>query len=832
MGTTVLLPGGFKPPHGGHIQLAKNYAKNPKVDKVMVLVGPKEREGINREQSLMALQLLLKDPKIVVVPTDQESPIGAAFDFLLNPDASGTYALAASSKGSDAERLDAFAKSIEGYKTKPDKNGRTVPKSVNIDTDLKVDIQPMKYKGRSDAYNNTEISATVARQDLRNGDRENFATNYPGVDKKITDQLFDMFSKTVKQPEETKPKKKKLAESALFGRLLEQRALNRLIMMELLKEGGNAIPTSIPVDKADIKEIVKNSIQSLPKELRDKVQINIGSSGYKAQSGDIDIFVDEDSVVEYFGAKDAKEAKKSMEKYFIDKGLESKVSGRNVHIGLPYKDAKAQVDFMIIKDASVVAPWHQHGPRKSYEDPEFKGSEIFMLISSIAKSLGLKFDPFGAKLIRRDNEEVIARDRDEVAKILLNPSATENDLNSVKSILKALENDPKKDEKLAQAREDEKKGLLNMTFKNLKENRLNEAEGARIQHPEDLIYWEGSKGAKQALAALQNIDPKNVSVKWDGSPAVVFGYDENGNFIFTDKNAFVSKGYDGKSKSPEELQKMIVDRGARSGKDYSEFGSAMANVFDKAKNSVPKKPGFYTGDMLYLKKPEVKNGNYVFKPNVVTYEVPVNSELGKKIGASDAGVVVHSFSTPDGNTEEVSKVEFSPKSGLLVVPPVVATEAPKIDKSVASKASSAVSAASSIDKLLDSSVLSAQKMTDFPDIMYNYTNNRVEDLSKLNATDFVSFVESNPKISGVKKQKIAEYVNKNKKDFDNAFNAVKAIAELKNSIIAQLDSKGGEVKASIGNQPGGEGYVINAGGNKIKLVNRGGFTAANRAVQR
>jgi hypothetical protein len=126
----------------------------------------------------------------------------------------------------------------------------------------------------------------------------------------------------------------------------------------------------------------------------------------------------------------------------------------------------------------------------------------------------------------------------------------------------------------------------------------------------------------------------------------------------------------------------------------------------------------------------------------------------------------------------------------------------------------------------------AQKMTDFPDIMYNYTNNRVEDLSKLNASDFVSFVESNPKISGVKKQKIAEYVNKNKKDFDNAFNAVKAIAELKNSIISQLDSKGGEVKASIGNQPGGEGYVINAGGNKIKLVNRGGFTAANRSVQR
>ena len=828
MGITVLLPGGFKPPHGGHIQLAKNYAKNPKVEKVLMLVGPKDRDGITREQSITALQLLLKDPKVVVIPTTQESPMGAAFDVLLHPDASGTYALGASSKGSDAERLDMFAKSIEGYKTKPDRDGRTVPKSVNIDTGLTVDIQPMKYKGRKDAYDGTEISATVARQDLRDGDKNKFATNYPGVDRETTDKLFDMFSKTIKEPEEKKSKKKKLKESAAFGRLLEQRAIGRMVMMQLLKEGGNAIPTSIPVDKADVKEVVKSAIKALPKELRDQIQINIGSSGYKAQSGDIDIFVDEEAVIDYFGAKEAKDAKKSMQKYFQDHGLESVVSGRNVHIGVPYKDASAQVDFMVIRDASTVAPWHQHGPRKSYEDPEFKGSDIFVVISSIAKSLGLKFDPFGAKLVNRETGELVARDRDSVAKILLNPKATGDDLNSVKSILKALENDPKRDEKLAQAKGDEEKGLVKMTFK---ESLLKE-DGPRIQHPEDLIYWDGSKGGKEAVKALTSIDPKTVSVKWDGSPAVVFGYDDNGNFVFTDKNAFAAKGYDGKSKSPEELQKMIVDRGARSGKDYSEFGSAMASVFDKAKNSVPKRPGFYNGDMLYFKKPDAKKGSYVFKPNVVTYEVPANSELGKKIGASEAGVVVHSFTTPDGKTEDVTKTKFNPDSGLLVVPPVIASEAPKADKSLASKAASAVSAASSVDKLLDASTLSAQKMTDLADIMYNYTNNRVEDLNKMGAKDFLAFVESHPKISGTKKAKVAEYVSANFADFDKVFNAVKAIAELKNSIISQLDSKGGEVKASIGNQPGGEGYVISAGGDKIKLVNRGGFTAANRAIQR
>jgi hypothetical protein len=115
---------------------------------------------------------------------------------------------------------------------------------------------------------------------------------------------------------------------------------------------------------------------------------------------------------------------------------------------------------MVINDAALVAPYHQHGPRGSYNDPEFKGQSIFILMNSIGKALGLKFDAFGAKLLRRDDNTVVARDRDSVAKILLNPRATGDDLNSVKSILRALENDPMQDEKLAQAREDEVKGLI------------------------------------------------------------------------------------------------------------------------------------------------------------------------------------------------------------------------------------------------------------------------------------------------------------------------------------------------------------------------------------
>jgi hypothetical protein len=43
-------------------------------------------------------------------------------------------------------------------------------------------------------------------------------------------------------------------------------------------------------------------------------------------------------------------------------------------------------------------------------------------------------------------------------------------------------------------------------------------EGARIQHAEDVIFWEGSRGAMRALKALDNLQNnfKNVTIKWDG----------------------------------------------------------------------------------------------------------------------------------------------------------------------------------------------------------------------------------------------------------------------------------------------------------------------------
>lgn len=228
----------------------------------------------------------------------------------------------------------------------------------------------------------------------------------------------------------------------------------------ILKEGGNAFPDVVDIKKEYAKDLINSVKRLLPGY---DLQFDIGSVGYKIQSGDMDVFMDQDEVMNKFKAKDEKTAKQSLAQFVQAKGFQSAIKGRNVHVRMPLPDGTfAQVDLMVIPDSADVAPWHQHGPRGSYEDPGFKGAHNFILMNSIGKALGLKFDAFGGKLMRRDNNEVVAKSRDEVAKILLNPSANGNDLNSVKTIMKALENDPQRDSKLAQAREDATKGLITL----------------------------------------------------------------------------------------------------------------------------------------------------------------------------------------------------------------------------------------------------------------------------------------------------------------------------------------------------------------------------------
>jgi len=199
-GTVVLFPGGFKPPHGGHFELAKRYATEPTVSQVIVLIGPEPRDGITREQSIAVWRELIKnEPKILVQQTEVNSPLAAAYKYMETAKP-GTYALAASSKDKDYARVKEFVKGhTEGKYARPEIFVRELP----------LDSSPITYKNRSEkaakyvpgkSENGKGISASVLRADLKNNDKESFATNYPNVaDKAVTDKIFDLLKKNAKE---------------------------------------------------------------------------------------------------------------------------------------------------------------------------------------------------------------------------------------------------------------------------------------------------------------------------------------------------------------------------------------------------------------------------------------------------------------------------------------------------------------------------------------------------------------------------------------------------------------------------------------------------------
>ena len=356
-------------------------------------------------------------------------------------------------------------------------------------------------------------------------------------------------------------------------------------------------------------------------------------------------------------------------------------------------------------------------------------------------------------------------------------------------------------------------------------------EGARIQHLEDLIIWDGSVGGQKAIAKLHQVEtsPKSISIKWDGSPAVIFGRNENGEFVLTDKSGFGAKGYNGRVTSGDDLEQMFLNRAKGEIEDSRrEFASKMKNIWNTVESVIPKDfRGYLHGDLLWFSTPQSKDGRLIFKPNVTTYSVDAKSDIGQKIINYDVGIVVHVVMDLEGNKSNVDMGKLQ-AGKTWIMPPVYVTKSPGVDLPEVDRLESYLkSNANAIDKLL--AVPAELKMADFGNILYTYINNSVKagNLDKL-GKNFSEWVDSS-KLSGPKKERVVQWVQQNSDGFEAIFQFINGVMTTKNKIIKTLDSQPADIEASTNGQKGGEGYVIDK---DVKLVNRAGFTAANMRQER
>jgi len=361
--------------------------------------------------------------------------------------------------------------------------------------------------------------------------------------------------------------------------------------------------------------------------------------------------------------------------------------------------------------------------------------------------------------------------------------------------------------------------------------------GRELQHAEDLIVVDGSKGALEALdelaAMAKNVD--DVTVKWDGSPAVYFGRNEAGAFVLTDIAGFGAKGYQGKVTSADDLENMLLSRGKEVNDSRRQFAGAMKGLWDQFSQMIePNFRGFIKGDLLYYTQPpKDPSGDYTFTPNTVTYHIPVDSTIGKRITQSTAGVAVHQYIDLNGNSTSVKLPMRGIKSQgpVMIQGPVTVNVLPSIDENkLKSIRQYVTSRAAEIDKLLDDNQLAADKMGDFKNVLYRFVNEQTDtgSFTGLNKR-FQSWLSSDPKVSAPKKAKIDGYIKAHAGAFEALFTVIEQIMAIKDDVIDQLDQQA-EVRSSIAGKRGGEGYV--KGSSKIKLVPRLHFTAANRAKTR
>lgn len=184
-----------------------------------------------------------------------------------------------------------------------------------------------------------------------------------------------------------------------------------------------------------------------------------------------------------------------------------------------------------------------------------------------------------------------------------------------------------------------------------------EQKNTHMEHLEDMIFNDGVDGARLAINSLQNLrdmlagrgkSKVNVTVKWDGAPAIFAGVDPaDGKFFVAKKGIF--------NVNPQLFKSQADIDAALSGELKTKFSIALREF---AKLGIRK--GVYQGDLMFTKG-DVKVATvagekyYTFQPNTIVYAVPVKSNLGAQIKRASIGVVWHT--TYEGR--EISKMKAS-----------------------------------------------------------------------------------------------------------------------------------------------------------------------------
>ena len=398
---------------------------------------------------------------------------------------------------------------------------------------------------------------------------------------------------------------------------------------------------------------------------------------------------------------------------------------------------------------------------------------------------------------------------------------------------------------------------------------LSEDKGGKnlhLEHLEDEILNYGVDGGRAAINFLQSLrdmssgsarSSVNMTVKWDGAPAIFAGIDpSDGKFFVAKKSVFNvnPKLYKTSAEIDDDLSGDLNAKFKVALTEFSKLGIK----------------GVIQGDLMYtddLSKETIEGVSYyTFQPNTIVYAVPVDSDLGKIMNTAKIGVVWHTTYT--GSSLPEMKASFGVDISKLSKPSTVWMDDATY-KDVSGRATFTQKETDAVTKILSQTGRTFQRINapllrQFLNLQnsmtgvlsgaslktYNNSKVRAGEIiknPKKHASGYVDWVQMSiqKQIDKVKSDKgkekytnmQKEYVRDFKKHVNNLTQVItfqNLLVDAKMQIVKKLNSVKGLTDTFI-RTPNGykvtnpEGYVAidRVGGKAVKLVDRMEFSFNN-----
>ena len=354
---------------------------------------------------------------------------------------------------------------------------------------------------------------------------------------------------------------------------------------------------------------------------------------------------------------------------------------------------------------------------------------------------------------------------------------------------------------------------------------LSEAAILHIEHPSDRLF-DGSQAAKHALKTLKQVSASKA-------PTMTRKIDDKMSFnVIRRADGKVGVKYKGTGSSYNFSQDDIEKQHGH--KPY--LAKPLGLLLQHLPKVIPHTPGEYQGGYMSDRESrEHENGKISHTPNTIKYTTDADSPEGKALAKSKVSAVIHTKITSAGAKPLTNMTGFNHHPDVHLVQHLVSKDHAVVPKEYKSKADEHLQKA---EQMMASHTYDHH--VGHERTLRQYINSTITSDDTPSTQGYKSYLAKwhQKKIDAVKTDKaksakkkvmddMIDHVSKHQKQFNDTLEIHHHLQQATNHLSRGLDSSGagGFTTSIAGAAAGGEGHVFNG----LKVVDRQGFSAANRA---